>query len=183
MISAAPVRKGGSEQLRRVNCFLFFGTRVWAYVCRVCRQLLLLVLFRCKRRQCAGFSCDSRMVKMSRRGRQSAIQEIRDWSTEHLQNFLTDVSFTGRSLFVPPVIHDVTCHCWAINWASLSALWTPWRGELTLILWFTILIRSTKTARRPKLVQQKLNSNYFPRWKLQFVSEVNNLFTDMQSSC
>jgi hypothetical protein len=66
---------------------------VCVYVRVVCAVNFLLS-YLVERRQCAGFSCDSHMVKMSRRDRLSAIQEIRCWSTEQLQKFLTDVSCT-----------------------------------------------------------------------------------------
>ena len=72
-------------------------------MCVVCAVSFFFLSYLGVNEDSAGFSCDSRMVKMSRRGRQSAIREIRSWSTEHLQNFLTDVSCTGRSLFVPPL--------------------------------------------------------------------------------
>jgi hypothetical protein len=66
----------------------------------VCRQLVF-VLFCVKEGGVPVSLVDSHMVKMSRRDRHSAIQEIRSWSTEQLQKFLTDVSFSSHTLIVP----------------------------------------------------------------------------------
>jgi hypothetical protein len=64
-------------------------------------SLSCLVLFCVKGGGVPVSVVDSHMVKMSRRDRHSAIQEIRSWSTEQLQKFLTDVSRTSHALFVP----------------------------------------------------------------------------------
>jgi len=92
------------------------------------------------------------MVKMSRRDRLSAIQEIRRWSTEQLQKFLTDVSCTSRTL-----CRDIALLSNELSGFVLFMNAMTWRVK-TVIPRFTVLIRSSKTARRPKLLQQKLNS-------------------------
>jgi len=43
---------------------------------------------------CLIFSAHKHMVKMSKRGQHSAVQEIRAWTTEHIEKILADVSFS-----------------------------------------------------------------------------------------
>jgi len=89
------------------------------------------------------------MVKMSRRDRQSAILKIRCWSTEQLQKFLTDVSCTSRTL-----CRDVSLLSNEMSGFVLFMNVMACRVK-TVIPKFTVLIRSSKTARRSKFSQQK----------------------------
>jgi hypothetical protein len=128
------------------------------------------------RKTVSVYFVDSHMVKMFRRDRQSAIQGIRRWSTERLQKFLTEVSCTSHTLFL--LWHLSVQQSTERVWVVMNAM--AWRGK-TVIPRFAILIRSSKTARIPKLAKKNNNIPVTsPGWKVQFVSQVRNLFAKMQ---